>query len=127
MYPENLMYSQEHEWVQVEPGNRAKVGISYFAQKELGDVVFVELPEIGATVSVGDSFAVVESVKAVSDIYAPVAGVIVAVNQALADSPEMINEDSYEKGWIAVIEMSNAADLDQLMSVAAYKAHIGEA
>jgi glycine cleavage system H protein len=127
VYPENLKYSQDHEWVKSEPGNKAKVGISYFAQKELGDVVFVELPEIGAKVNVGDSFAVVESVKAVSDVYSPVSGVIVAVNQALADAPELINEDSYEKGWIAVIEMSNAADLDQLMNVAAYKASIGEA
>lgn len=127
MYPDNLKYSQEHEWVKLESGNKARVGISFFAQKELGDVVFVELPETGAAVKVGDSFAVIESVKAVSDIYAPVAGIVVEVNQALADSPELINVDSYEKGWIAIIEMGDATGLEQLMSAAAYKAHIGEA
>ncbi len=127
MYPEGLRYSKEHEWIKEEAGNRVRVGITYYAQKEMGDVVFVELPEPGAAVNQAASFAVVESVKAVSDIYAPVSGIIAEVNQALVDKPELINEDPYGQGWIAVIEMSSAAELADLLRLPEYKAHIGEA
>ncbi|HHW08701.1 MAG TPA: glycine cleavage system protein GcvH [Firmicutes bacterium] len=127
MYPENLKYSKEHEWVMAEAGNRARIGITFFAQKELGDVVFVELPEEGAEVAAGDGFAVVESVKAVSDIYAPVSGRVVEVNQALNDNPERINEDPYGEGWIAVIEMTDAAELDDLLNSDDYAALVAEA
>jgi glycine cleavage system H protein len=126
VYPENLKYTKEHEWLQAAGGNRAKVGITYFAQKELGDVVFVDLPVDDAEVTVGNDFAVVESVKAVSDIYAPVSGKIVEVNQELVDHPELINEDPYGRGWIAIIEMSDPSQKDALLSVTDYKEHVGE-
>lgn len=126
MYPENLKYTKDHEWVLVEGNNKARVGITFFAQKELGDVVFVDLPEVGAAASAGNDFAVVESVKAVSDIYAPVSGQIVEVNQALADSPELINSDPYGEGWIAVIAFDDPSQLDALLDAAAYREHVGE-
>ncbi|MGI6609012.1 MAG: glycine cleavage system protein GcvH [Limnochordia bacterium] len=126
MYPADLKYSEEHEWLKLEEGNRAKIGITEFAQKELGDVVFVELPEVGATVAAGDDFAVVESVKAVSDIYAPVSGKVAEVNDALADRPELINEDPYGEGWIAIIEVTDAAEADALLTATQYEELIGE-
>lgn len=126
MYPGDLRYSTEHEWVKQEEGNKARIGITFYAQKELGDVVFVDLPQVGDTVEAGDAFAVVESVKAVSDIFAPVSGKVVEVNEALADNPELINSKPYEDGWIAVIEMENPAELDNLLDAEAYQAHIGE-
>ena len=101
--PKELKYSQDHEWVKVD-GKRATVGITDFAQDQLGDVVFVEVPKVGTAVIVGKAFSVVESVKAVSDIYAPVSGVVVAVNEALNDTPETVNKDPYGEGWIAVID-----------------------
>ena len=110
MYPSELRYSEDHEWLKLEEGNRARVGITDFAQKELGDVVFVELPEEGTALNAGESFAVVESVKAVSDIYAPVSGKVVEVNDALNDSPELINEDPYGEGWIAIIDLGCRGD-----------------
>ena len=121
MFPAELKYTKDHEWLKAEAGNRVRVGITSFAQQELGDVVFVELPEQGAAVKSGDSFAVVESVKAVSDIYTPVGGNIVEVNQTLADQPELINEDPYGQGWIAIIEMNNPAELAGLMNADDYK------
>ena len=108
--PGNLQYTKSHEWVRVE-GDVATVGITDHAQDELGDVVFVELPETGATLAAGDSFGAVESVKAVSDLYAPVGGEIVEVNSALEDSPEKINEDPYGEGWILRLQVSDRADL----------------
>lgn len=119
-FPKELKYSREHEWVRVE-GNRATVGITDFAQSQLGDVVFVEIPAIGTVVSVGKTFSVVESVKAVSDIYAPVSGTVVAVNDELADVPETVNSDPYGQGWIAVIELSNPSELDALLDSEAYE------
>jgi glycine cleavage system H protein len=118
--PKELKYSREHEWVKVE-GKRATVGITDFAQSQLGDVVFVEVPSAGTAVSAGKTFSVVESVKAVSDIYAPVSGVIVAVNDELTDVPEIINSAPYEQGWIAVIELTNPAELDDLLDSDAYE------
>jgi glycine cleavage system H protein len=108
--PEELQYTRSHEWVRTE-GDTATVGITDYAQDELGDIVFVELPEEGATFGAGDSFGTVESVKAVSDIYAPVGGEVVKVNEALNDSPEKINEDPYGDGWIIKLRVSDEGDL----------------
>lgn len=126
MYPEELRYSKDHEWVKDEGNGRVRVGITHYAQEELGDVVFVELPEVDATVKKDDGFAVVESVKAVSDIYAPVSGTIVEVNTALEENPERINSDPYGEGWIAVIQMSDPSELESLLSASEYREHIGE-
>lgn len=126
MYPDDLRYSQEHEWVRVESDNRARIGITDYAQKELGDVVFVDLPQVGDQVSAGDAFAVVESVKAVSDIYAPVTGKVVEVNEALTSNPELINSGPYGDGWIAVIEMEAPSELDDLLDAEGYRKHVGE-
>lgn len=118
--PDDLRYSSDHEWVKVEGNNRVRVGITDYAQDALGDVVYVELPEIGATVTVGQSVSEVESTKSVSDIYAPVAGVVAEVNGELADEPERLNADPYGDGWIFVIERASEADLDALMDAEAY-------
>jgi glycine cleavage system H protein len=108
--PEELQYTRSHEWVRTE-GDTATIGITDHAQDELGDIVFVELPEEGATLDAGDSFGTVESVKAVSDLYTPVGGEVVEANEALSDSPEKINEDPYGEGWIVKIQVSGEADL----------------
>lgn len=118
--PENLRYSSDHEWVKVEESNRVRVGITDYAQDALGDVVFVDLPEIGSAVSVGQSISEVESTKSVSDIYAPVAGTVVEVNAELTDEPEKINSDPYGDGWIFVVELSADADLEDLLDADAY-------
>ncbi|MDR3589024.1 MAG: glycine cleavage system protein GcvH [Negativicutes bacterium] len=117
--PKELKYSKDHEWIKTE-GKLATVGITDFAQSQLGDVVFVEVPVVGAAVEAGKTFSVVESVKAVSDIYAPVSGIVVKVNDALTDAPELINQDAYGQGWIAVIEMSDPAQLGTLMDSEEY-------
>jgi len=122
--PANLRYSKEHEWVRLD-GDRATIGITDHAQSELGDVVYVELPEVGRNVDQNEAFAVVESVKAVSDIYAPVAGEVVETNNNLNDQPEKINESPYEDGWIAVLKVSDPSQVDGLMDAAAYEAFIG--
>ncbi|WP_378954519.1 glycine cleavage system protein GcvH [Pelosinus sp. sgz500959] len=119
-----LKYSRDHEWVKIE-GNRARIGITDYAQSQLGDVVFVEVPTIDSHIAVGMGFSVVESVKAVSDIYAPVGGVIVEVNEALTDAPEIMNEDPYGEGWLAVIEMDAETDLGELLSSDEYEELIG--
>ncbi len=108
--PEELQYTKSHEWVRTEGAN-ATIGITDHAQDELGDVVFVELPEVGATFDTGDSFGTVESVKAVSDLYTPVGGEVVEVNEALNDQPEKINEDPYGEGWIVKLSVSDEGDL----------------
>ena len=117
--PQELKYSKDHKWVKVE-GNTVIVGITDFAQHELGDVVFVDLPAEGRVVKVDESFAVVESVKAVSDIISPVSGKIIKVNEALADASEAINTDPYGDGWLVVIELADDAELDALLDSAAY-------
>lgn len=127
MHPEELRYTKEHEWVRVEDGRLARVGVTHYAQHQLGDVVYVDLPGQGDRVQAGKSFAVVESVKSVSDIYAPVSGTIVEVNEALESQPELINEDPYGKGWIALIEVDDPAELDATLSASEYKELIGEA
>ena len=118
-YPDDLRYSKEHEWVRMD-GSRATIGITSFAADELGDVVFVDLPEVGAALSQFSTFGVIESVKAVSDLYAPVSGEVVEVNEALRDSPELLNADAFGEGWIAKVELSDTAQLDGLMDAAAY-------
>ena len=121
---EGLKYSDSHEWVKVD-GNVALVGVSDYAQKEMGDITYVDLPEEGDDVIAGEEFGALESVKAASDLISPVSGVVVAVNSALEDTPEAVNEDAYS-AWIIKVEMSNPADLDKLMDAAAYKAYIKE-
>ena len=121
MYPAELKYTEEHEWVRVE-GNVARVGITDFAQKELGVVVFVELPGVGDSIKAAESLGVVESVKAVSDIYSPVSGQIVKVNEKLEDSPELINQDPYGEGWIAEIEVEDPKELEGLLTAEEYQA-----
>lgn len=118
--PDDLRYSSDHEWVRIEDG-KAKVGITDYAQDALGDVVFVDLPEVGAAVTAGQAISEVESTKSVSDIYAPVAGTIVEVNADLADAPERLNEDPYGEGWIFVVEVSDAGAADGLLDAAAYR------
>lgn len=117
--PKELKYSQDHEWIKVE-GSRATVGITDFAQAQLGDVVFVEVPEVGAAVTAGKAFSVVESVKAVSDIYAPLTGTVIAVNDGLSDTPELVNQQPYDDGWIAVIEFNNGQELEELLNADEY-------
>lgn len=124
--PAGLRYSKEHEWIKVE-GNVGTIGITDYAQHSLGDVVFVELPPVGRTLKAHEQFGVVESVKTVSDLYSPVAGKVVAVNDALEGSPETVNSSPYEDGWIMKIELSNPADVEALLDAAAYEAHTKEA
>ncbi|MDT8440879.1 MAG: glycine cleavage system protein GcvH [Desulfuromonadales bacterium] len=124
-FPEELKYTEEHEWVQVEE-DLAIIGITDFAQDSLGDVVFVELPEVGVRLDAGKAFGVVESVKAVSDIYAPVSGVVEEVNEELIDAPEIINTSPYEDGWLIKIRMSDTAEVDGLMEAEDYQALIAE-
>jgi glycine cleavage system H protein len=119
--PDDLRYSSDHEWVRFEDG-KARVGITDYAQDALGDVVFVDLPEVGATVAAGQSISEVESTKSVSDIYAPVPGIVAEVNGDLADNPERLNEDPYGEGWIFVLSVDDAAALDGLLDAAAYRA-----
>lgn len=117
--PKELRYSEEHEWVKVE-GDKVRIGITDFAQSELGDIVFVELPSVGDEIKADEPFGSVESVKTVSELYAPISGVIVEVNEDLDDSPEFVNESPYEKAWMIVVEPANAADMDNLMTAEQY-------
>ena len=117
--PENLLYTQEHEWIRVD-GNNATVGITQFAQDQLGDIVFVELPEVGTLIEQETPFGVVESVKTVSDLYAPVSGTVKAVNQDLESNPEQVNNEPYGSGWIIEIEISDKNELKKLMSPEKY-------
>ena len=117
--PENLLYTQEHEWIRVD-GNNAIVGITQFAQDQLGDIVFVELPEVGTLIEQETPFGVVESVKTVSDLYAPVSGTVKAVNQHLESNPEQVNNEPYGSGWIIEIEISDKNELEKLMNPEKY-------
>jgi glycine cleavage system H protein len=119
--PDDVRYSSDHEWIAVR-GNTVRMGITDYAQGALGDVVYVQVPSIGATVRAGDTMSEVESTKSVSDIYAPVSGTIVAVNDALADRPETVNSDPYGEGWICEIELSDPAQLEGLLDAAGYRA-----
>ena len=121
--PANLRYSKEHEWVEVN-GSVARIGITDFAQSELGDIVFVELPEVGGTILLDEPFGSVESVKTVSELYAPISGKITAVNESLADSPELVNEAPFEGAWMIEVELNDASDVDKLMAAEEYEAMI---
>jgi glycine cleavage system H protein len=119
-YPTSLKYTKDHEWARLS-GNRATIGITAYAKDQLGDVVYLELPEVGAQVTKGAPFGVVESTKAVSELFAPVTGKVVKINQALVDAPESINDDPHEKGWMVEIEMSNPAETGELLSAQQYE------
>ena len=123
--PETLRYTKDHEWAKLE-GKRARIGITDYAQTELTDVVFVELPPIGKVVKQGETLGTVESVKAVSEIFAPVSGKVVDVNKALEEKPEIVNKDPYGEGWMVVLEASEPTRADSLMDAAAYRKHIGD-
>jgi glycine cleavage system H protein len=124
-FPDDLRYTQEHEWVRVD-GTTARVGITDYAQDALGDVVYVDLPDVGATVVAMASCCEVESTKSVSEIFSPVSGTIAEVNSDLSDTPQMINEDPYGKGWIFAVELADAAQVDGLMDAAAYRTFLDE-
>ncbi|MEK3798437.1 glycine cleavage system protein GcvH [Peribacillus sp. FSL H8-0477] len=117
--PKEFRYSKEHEWVQTE-GETARVGITQFAQAELGDIVFVELPEVGAELKANEPFGSVESVKTVSELYAPISGKIIAINEELNDNPEFVNESPYEKAWMVVIEPADKSEIENLMTPEQY-------
>jgi glycine cleavage system H protein len=125
MYPSDYRYTKEHEWVHVE-GDTGTIGITSYAQHELGDVVFVELPSVGAPLTAGASFGTIESVKAVSDIYAPVSGQVTQINTTLTDAPEKINQDPHGEGWLIKAKLTNSAELSKLMDAAAYEAYVAE-
>jgi glycine cleavage system H protein len=124
-YPQNLRYTAEHEWVSVGEGGVVRVGITSFAQDALGDVVYVSLPSVGDTVSAGDSCGEVESTKSVSDLYAPLAGEVVAVNDALDRAPELVNADPYGQGWMYEVRLADQSALDALMDVETYRSQLG--
>lgn len=123
--PAHLRYSKDHEWIEVE-GNRARIGITDYAQQSLGDIVFIELPQVGDEFTAQDSFGVVESVKSASDIYTPVSGKVVAVNEALIDKPQLINSDPYGQGWLIEIEMSDPSEVEDLLDAESYRQLIEE-
>ncbi|HEX9567814.1 MAG TPA: glycine cleavage system protein GcvH [Thermoplasmata archaeon] len=123
--PEGLRYTRDHEWAKIE-GKRARIGITDFAQDQLTDVVYVELPPIGKTVRQGEPIGTVESVKAVSEIFAPIGGKVVEVNKALVDKPELVNKDPYGEGWMVVVEATEPPQANALMDPAAYRRHIGD-
>lgn len=123
--PDDLLYTQEHEWVRVEDGE-AVVGITDYAQSELGDVVYVELPEVGTKTKQMEPFGTIEAVKAVSDLYAPVSGRVIEVNEALADQPDLVNKDPYGEGWMIRIQMEDPSELDNLLDADAYRELIGK-
>ena len=120
-YPDDLRYSKEHEWVRADDGN-ATIGITSFAADELGDIVFIELPEPGTTLTQFGTFGVIESVKAVSDLYAPISGEVLEINEALRDAPELLNSDPFGDGWIARLRPADPAEVDALMDADAYAA-----
>ena len=122
--PADLMYTESHEWVRLNDDGTVTVGITEHAQEQLGDLVFVESPEVDADVEAGDAIAVVESVKAASDIYAPIAGRIIDANNALADAPELVNSSPYEDGWLFTMEPTDASDVEELLSSDSYDAFI---
>jgi glycine cleavage system H protein len=119
-YPEDLKYHEEHDWARIE-GDQATFGITWYAQDALGEVVFFDPPDVGTSVSRNDAYAEVESVKAVSDVFAPLSGEIMEVNEALADNPEKVNQDPYGEGWMVKVRLTDPAEVDALMDVNAYK------
>lgn len=124
--PEELRYAENHEWARLQDDGSVRVGITDYAQDALGDIVYVDLPEAGRALGAGEAFGEVESTKSVSDVYAPVAGTVEAVNEALIDNPEVVNADPYGEGWFIVLRPSPGASMDDLMDAAAYAAHTAE-
>ena len=124
-YPDDLRYNKEHDWARID-GDEATLGITWFAQDSLGELVHFEPPEVGSTVSQGSACGEVESVKAVSDVIAPLSGEVLEVNQKAVDEPEVVNDDPYGEGWLARIRLSDAAEADALMDAEAYRAHVAE-
>lgn len=124
--PEELAYTKEDEWVRKEDGDEVVIGVTDFAQNQLGDIVFVELPEIGASTEAGVPFGTIESVKAVSDLFAPLSGEVIAINEALEDAPERVNESCYGDGWLLRLRVSNPSELDDLLDAAAYTRSVAE-
>jgi glycine cleavage system H protein len=124
-YPEELRYHPEHDWARID-GAEATFGITWFAQEALGEVVFFEPPEVGATVSKDEAYAEVESVKAVSDVFAPLSGEVIAVNEEAGETPELINQDPYGEGWMVRVKLSDPAEADSLLDAAAYRAMLAE-
>lgn len=122
----NLLYSKEHEWVLQLEGNKVRVGITDYAQKALGDIVFVEIPEVDDEVTADDTIGTIESVKAVSELFSPVSGTVVSVNEILEDAPETINENPYDAGWLVEVEISNPEELESLLSEEEYQAFVNE-
>ena len=123
MYPDNYHYTKDHEWIKVE-GDKATIGITDFAQKQLGDVVYVELPKVGTELEFHQSIGVIESVKAVSDVYSPISGEVIELNEKLNDSPELVNQDPHGKGWIIRIKIKDDSELQKLMSATEYEKFI---
>jgi glycine cleavage system H protein len=124
-YPENLQYTRDHEWLKID-GDTGRVGITSFAQESLGDIVYVELPKVGDSFSKNDPFGSVESVKSVNELFIPVSGEITEINEVLADSPELVNEDSYGNGWMITIRLSDKSEVDDLLSAAEYEDFVSE-
>ena len=124
IYPEDLHYTKEHEWLGVS-GDLATVGITHYAQSELGDIVYVELPQVGAQIQQSQAFGVVESVKTASDLYSPLSGEVIEVNQALKDRPELVNQAPYDEGWMIRVRPGQPAQLESLMDAAQYARHVG--
>jgi len=124
MYPQELKYNAEHTWLRLEGDDRGRIGITHYAQEQLKEVVFVEPPETGSEVTYMEPFGVIESVKATNDLYSPVSGEVVEVNQALVDEPGLVNQDPYGKGWMIVVRMTNPAEVDLLISAEDYRALI---
>ncbi len=124
-FPENLRYTKDHEWIRIENGNTAVIGITDFAQGELGDIVYIEVETIGKTLEAGEVFGTVEAVKTVSDLYLPVSGTIKELNPELANAPELVNSDPYGKGWMIKMTVSNPNDINQLLDAAAYQSIVG--
>lgn len=125
MYPQDLRYTKDHEWIRLE-GSRGVVGITFYAQEQLGDVVFVELPRVGATLESGKTFGVVESVKTASDLYAPASGTVTSVNEKLVEQPELVNQDPYGEGWMVVVELSHPSQVSALLTAEQYEALLVE-
>jgi glycine cleavage system H protein len=124
-FPKDLKYTKDHEWIRVD-GGTGVVGITEYAQGELGDVVFVELPAVGAKLQQGKQFGTIEAVKTVSDLFAPVSGEVVEINETLKDSPEVVNKDPYSGGWMVKVKISNVAELDGLLDAAKYEEMVGK-
>jgi glycine cleavage system H protein len=124
-FPENLKYTKDHEWIRIE-GDTGTIGITEYAQSELGDVVFVELPSVGKTMKAHEAFGTIEAVKAVSDLYAPISGMVIEVNAALGDEPETVNKDPYNAGWMVKVKLLDPEEVIGLLDAAGYKAIIGK-